>query len=132
MFTVPVGNYNAFTLLDILISIDNKIIFTLNNSNGKYTITSNFTVSVLNTSTILKIIGGELNKTYNGLAVNNKYILDFPFGVNLHIQQLVKADRPSKCFMQNHKAFGILYKLNIAKASSLGGACSAYNLKPTI
>lgn len=82
-FTVPVGNYNAFTLLDLLNTIDNKITFTLNNSNGKYIITSNFSFSVLSTSTILKIIGGELNKTYNGLVVNNKYILDFPFGVNL-------------------------------------------------
>jgi hypothetical protein len=82
-FTVPVGNYNAFTLLDILNTIDNKITFTLNNSTGKYSISSNFTFSVLSTSTILKIIGGELNKTYNGLAVNNKYILNFPFAVNL-------------------------------------------------
>ena len=41
-FTVPVGNYNAFSLLDNLNDIDNKITFSLNNSNGKYSINSNF------------------------------------------------------------------------------------------
>ena len=41
-FTVPVGNYNAFSLLDVLNAIDNKIIFSLNNSNGKYSITLTF------------------------------------------------------------------------------------------
>ena len=46
-FTVPVGNYNAFTLLTVLNTIDNKITFTLNNSTGKYHIDSNFTFSVL-------------------------------------------------------------------------------------
>ena len=82
-FTVPVGNYNAFTLLDILNTIDNKITFSLNNSNGKYSINSNFSFSVLNTSTIFKIIGGQLNTTYNAIPINNKFSLDFPFGVNL-------------------------------------------------
>ena len=82
--TVPVGNYNAFTLLTILNTIDNKITFTLNNSNGKYSISSNFPFSVLNTSTISKIIGGVLNKTYNAIMdIHNKYNLDFPFAVNL-------------------------------------------------
>ena len=82
-FTVPVGNYNAFTLLTILNTIDNKIIFTLNNSNGKYSISSNFTFSVLNTSTLTKIIGGVLNTTYNAIHIHPKYIVDFPFAVNL-------------------------------------------------
>ena len=63
--THPVKNYNAFSLLDVLNAIDNKITFSLNNSNGKYSINSNFSFSVLNTSTILKIIGGQLNTTYN-------------------------------------------------------------------
>ena len=46
-------------------------------------------------------------------------------------QQLVKADRPSECFMQNQKSFGSLYstshcgsatKLNFARASTIGGS----------
>ena len=82
-FTVPVGNYNAFTLLTVLNTIDNKITFSLNNSNGKYSISSNFPFSVLASCTILKIIGGSLNTLYNGVAVNNNYNLDFPFAVNL-------------------------------------------------
>jgi len=82
-FTIPVGNYNAFLLLDILNDINNQITFSLNNSNGKYSINSNVSFSVLNTSTILKLIGGQLNTTYNALLINNKYSLDFPFGVNL-------------------------------------------------
>ena len=82
-YVVPVGNYNAFTLLDVLNAIDNKIIFTLNNSTGKYSISSNFTFSILSSSTILKLIGGDLNTLYNALPLNNKYILDFPFAVNL-------------------------------------------------
>ena len=76
-FTVPVGNYNAFTLLTILNTIDNKITFTLNNSNGKYSISSNFSFSLLSSSTLSKIIGGELNVTYNALPINNAYVLEF-------------------------------------------------------
>ncbi len=34
IFVVTVGNYNAFTLLNILITIDNKIKFTLDNATG--------------------------------------------------------------------------------------------------
>ena len=82
-FTVPVGNYNAFTLLTVLNTIDNKITFTLNYSTGKYHIDSNFTFSVLSSSTLLKIIGGILNTTYNGILIKNKYVLNFPFAVNL-------------------------------------------------
>ena len=82
-FTVPVGNYNAFTLLTVLNTIDNKITFTLKNSTGKYYIDSNFTISVLSSSTLLKIIGGISNTTYNAIAIDNKYVLNFPFAVNL-------------------------------------------------
>ena len=82
-FTVPVGNYNAFTLLTVLNTIDNKITFTLNNSTGKYHIDSNFTFSVLSSSTLLKIIGGISNTTYNAILINTKYVLNFPFAVNL-------------------------------------------------
>ena len=82
-FTVPVGNYNAFTLLTVLNTIDNKILFTLNNSTGKYHIDSNFIFSVLSSSTLTKIIGGISNTTYNAVLINNKYVLNFPFAVNL-------------------------------------------------
>ena len=82
-FTVPVGNYNAFTLLTVLNTIDNKITFTLNNSTGKYHIDSNFIFSVLSSSTLTKIIGGFLNTTYYAIPINNKYVLNFPFAVNL-------------------------------------------------
>ena len=67
----------------VLNAIDNKITFTLTNSTGKYHIDSNFIFSVLNSSTLLKIIGGISNTTYNAVAVNNKYVLNFPFAVNL-------------------------------------------------
>ena len=61
-------------------------------------------------------------------------------GSTTYPQQLVKADRPSECFMQNRKAFGSLYstshcgsatKFNFAKASTIGGEYVAYTLKPT-
>jgi hypothetical protein len=69
--------------LTVLNTIDNKITFTLNNSTGKYHIDSNFIFSVLSSSTLTKIIGGISNTTYNAVAVNNKYVLNFPFAVNL-------------------------------------------------
>ena len=77
--TIPVGNYNAFTLLTILNTIDNKITFSLNNSKGKYSIISNFTFSVLNSSTLTKIIGGESNTTYNAVPINIAYVFNFSF-----------------------------------------------------
>ena len=66
-------------------------------------------------------------------------------GSTAYPQQLVKADRPSECFMQNQKSFGSLYstsdcgsatKLNFARASQKGGAIAtgeyaAYLPKPT-
>lgn len=60
-------------------------------------------------------------------------------GSTAYPQQLVKADRPSECFMQNQKAFGSLYstshcgsatKINFAKASTAGGEYGAYTQKP--
>ena len=65
-------------------------------------------------------------------------------GSTAYPQQLVKADRPSECFMQNQKAFGSLYstshsgsatKYNFAKASKVGGATATgeyavYNVQP--
>ena len=69
--------------MTVLNTIDNKITFTLNNSTGKYHIDSNFTISVLSSSTLLKIIGGISNTTYNAILINTKYVLNFPFAVNL-------------------------------------------------
>ena len=65
-------------------------------------------------------------------------------GSTAYPQQLVKADRPSECFMQNQKSFGSLYstshsgsatKYNFAKASNVGGATATgeyavYNAAP--
>jgi hypothetical protein len=133
-FTVPVGNYNAFTLLDVLNSIDNKITFSLNNSNGKYSINSNFSFSVLNTSTILKLIGGQLNTTYNALPINNKFSLDFPFGVNLlgtrniyikcnliieNLQTKTNDNQTLKSIPVNVPPFGLILYNNIENIESL-------------
>lgn len=52
-------------------------------------------------------------------------------GSTAYPQQLVKADRPSECFMQNQKSFGSLYstshcgsatKFNFSRASTIGGS----------
>ena len=45
-YVVPVVNYNAFTLLNVLNGIDNKITITLDNATGKYSISSNFLLLV--------------------------------------------------------------------------------------
>ena len=69
--------------MNILNTIDNKITFILDNATGKYSISSNFSYSVLSSSTILKIIGGVLNTTYTSVMdIHNKYNLNFPFAVN--------------------------------------------------
>ena len=132
--TIPVGNYNAFTLLTILNTIDNKITFSLNNSNGKYSIISNFPFSVLASSTILKIIGGSLNTLYNGVAVNNKYNLDFPFAVNLlgtrnifikcnlileNLQTKTNDNQTLKSIPVNVPPFGLILYNNIENIESL-------------
>ena len=55
-------------------------------------------------------------------------------GSTAYPQQLVKADRPSECFMQNQKSFGSLYstshcgsanRYSFARASTIGGGSSA-------
>jgi len=62
-------------------------------------------------------------------------------GSTAYPQQLVKADRPSECFMQNQKAFGSLYstshcgscnRYNFNKASTIGGEYAAFNTKANI
>ena len=82
-YVIPVGNYNAFTLKEVLNAFNASFIFSLNNSTGKYSIESTSTFSVLSSSTLLKIIGGVSNTTYNAILINTKYILNFPFAVNL-------------------------------------------------
>jgi len=61
-------------------------------------------------------------------------------GSTAYPQQLVKASRPSECFMQNQKSLGSLYstshcgsatKTNFARASTAVGEYSAYITKPT-
>jgi len=83
---IPVGNYNANTLLETLNTqlqtIDPNIIMTLNLTNGKYTLTSttifNINVSVSN---IYKILGFE-NSIYNGIFDGSNFVLDFPYPAN--------------------------------------------------
>jgi hypothetical protein len=82
-YVIPVGNYNAFTLKEVLNAFNPSIIFFLNNSTGKYSIESTSTFSVLSSSTLLKIIGGISNTTYNAILISSKYVLNFPFAVNL-------------------------------------------------
>ena len=134
-FTVPVGNYNAFTLLTILNTIDNKITFTLNNSNGKYSISSNFPFSLLSSSTLSKIIGGELKTTYNAIIdINNKYNLNFPFAVNLlgtrnifikcnlileNLQTKTNDNQTLKSIPVNVPPFGLILYNNIENIESL-------------
>jgi hypothetical protein len=133
-FTVPVGNYNAFTLLTILNTIDNKITFTLNNSNGKYSISSNFPFSLLSSSTLTKIIGGELNTTYNAIHIHPKYILNFPFAVNLlgtrnifikcnlileNLQTKTNDNQTLKSIPVNVPPFGLIMYNNIENIESL-------------
>ena len=132
--TIPVGNYNAFTLLTILNTIDNKITFTLNNSDGKYTITSNFPFSLLNTSTLTKIIGGVLNTTFNAIHIHPKYILVFPFAVNLlgtrniyikcnlileNLQTKTNDNQTLKSIPVNVPPFGLILYNNIENIESL-------------
>ena len=132
--TIPVGNYNAFTLLTILNTIDNKITFSLNNSNGKYSISSNFTFSILNTSTLTKIIGGEANTTYNSTPINNAYVLNFQFAVNLlgtrniyikcnlileNLQTKTNDNQTLKSIPVNVPPFGLILYNNIENIESL-------------
>jgi hypothetical protein len=62
-------------------------------------------------------------------------------GSTAYPQQLVKADRPSECFMQNQKAFGSLYstshcgscnRYSFNKASSAGGEYQMYSLRTDV
>ena len=54
LYVIPVGNYNAFTLKDVLNAFNSSLIFSLNNSTGKYSIESTSTFSILSSSTLLK------------------------------------------------------------------------------
>jgi hypothetical protein len=73
-------------------------------------------------------------KNYGGVCPNLSS-WQLLIGSTAYPQQLVKADRPSECFMQNQKAFGSLYstshcgsaaKYSFAKASTIGGEYGAY------
>lgn len=85
--TIPLGNYNAYTLLTVINDLfklyNHSHIMSLDNVTGKYTLTSNKDFTILNTSTILKVIGGVLNTTYDAYIINNKHVFTFPYGVNL-------------------------------------------------
>ena len=118
----------------VLHHIDNKIIFSLNNSNGKYFISSSFIFSVLNTSTLTKIIGGVLNTTYNAIHIHPKYIIDFPVAVNLlgtrnifikcnwileNLQTKTNDNQTLKSIQVNVPPFGLILYNNIENIESL-------------
>ena len=82
-FTVPEGNYNAFTLLTVLNSFHPDFIFSLNSSTGKYSIESVINFNIPVGSTIIKLISGILNTVYISTLLNSKYYINLPYPVNL-------------------------------------------------
>ena len=84
---IPEGNYNAYNLLttinNLLVVYNHQYVFSLDNINGKYTLTANKTYTILSSSTILKLIGGNLNTSYTSTEIDNKFYFTFPYAVNL-------------------------------------------------
>jgi len=85
---VPVGNYNALSLLEIvneLFSEYGLTNFTLsfNSTNGKYTLTANVSFSISSLSTISSVLGLD-EYTYNGIfdTSTSKYVLEMPYLAN--------------------------------------------------
>lgn len=85
---VPVGNYNALTLMETLSLLFSEYeltnyVFSFNGTTGKYSLTSNVYFSINSSSTIQSIIGlDEYN--YNSIfnIATSKYVLEFPYQVN--------------------------------------------------
>ena len=83
---VPIGNYNALSLLETINQLfsDNSLDFelTFNSTNGKYTLTSSDYFYV-NPSSIKKIVGLD-DDIYNSIFdfMNEVYSLEFPYLVN--------------------------------------------------
>jgi hypothetical protein len=85
---VPVGNYNATTLLDKLNLLFSEyglssFVLSFNSITGKYTLQANIYFSISSSSTIQDIIGLD-EFTYNSMfdITTNKYILEMPYLAN--------------------------------------------------
>lgn len=85
---VPIGNYNALTLLEAINQLfsDNGFTdfeLTFNSTNGKYTLTSPIYFYV-NPSSISKIVGLDNDTIYNSIFdfITELYILEFPYLAN--------------------------------------------------
>ena len=107
----------------------------LDNATGKYSISYNFSFSVLSTSTLLKIIGGVLKTTYTAVMdIHNKYNLNFPFAVNLirtkniyikcnlileNLQTKTNDNQTLKSIPLNVPPFGLILYNNIENIESL-------------
>jgi hypothetical protein len=86
---IPVGNYNALTLLETINSLfldtfEFDISLSFENSTGKYTLTSDNFVYIASSSTIAKVIGLEKGFNYNSIFdfSSSQYIIEFPYLVN--------------------------------------------------
>jgi hypothetical protein len=76
---IPYGNYNANSFITaISLLLPTNMTITLNNLNGKFTLTYNTSFSILTTSNIYKIFGFVKAKVYS--SVNN--IINAPFPCN--------------------------------------------------
>ena len=97
----------------------------------------------MNTTTISKIIGGVLNTTYNPIHIHPKYILDFPFAVNLlgtrniyikcilileNLQTKTNDNQTLKSIPVNVPPFGLILYNNIENIESLVKNCQIDNL----
>lgn len=82
-YTIPVGNYNANTLITQIITLINNTNFTiqLNKSNGKliFSYNTSFLIYTSNTNTIGQILGFQNNLTYSSTS----NIITCPYPLNL-------------------------------------------------
>ena len=77
-YTIPVGNYNATTLLNVMTSLVSGLIITYSSSLLKYTFSYTAPFNISKNSTILRIIGGDPNNDIS--SVGNS--LTLPYTVN--------------------------------------------------
>lgn len=88
IITIPVGNYNAMTLMETLNGLFSEYgltnyVLSFNATNGKYTLTSN-TYFVVNSSSTIQTIMGFDEYNYNSIfnVATSKYVFEFPYQVN--------------------------------------------------
>jgi len=85
--TIPVGNYTAYTLLNILNNllqdIDPTFLLELNQTDGKYTLSCDNIFTLDTTTSDFSTIIGLQSAIYSGLFDGTKFIQPFPHPVNL-------------------------------------------------